>query len=163
MISIIVAIAENNAIGKKGDLLCHLPADLKHFKDITSAHTVIMGERTWFSLPKHPLPNRRNIVLTDVAGKQFDGADSVYSIAEAQAAVSQDEEAFIIGGGMVYRQFLPIADKLYITHIHHSFEDADTYFDTINPDIWKAVSAERHEADEKNPYGYTFTEYERKV
>lgn len=162
MISIIVAIAENNAIGKKGDLLCHLPADLKHFKDITSAHTVIMGERTWFSLPKHPLPNRRNIVLTDVAGKQFDGADSVYSIAEAQAAVSPDEEAFIIGGGMVYRQFLPIADKLYITHIHHSFEDADTYFDEIRPDIWKAVTAERHEADEKNPYAYTFTEYLRK-
>ena len=162
MISIIVAIAENNAIGKKGDLLCHLPADLKHFKDITSAHTVIMGERTWFSLPKHPLPNRRNIVLTDVAGKQFDGADSVYSIAEAQAAVSPDEEAFIIGGGMVYRQFLPIADKLYITHIHHSFEDADTYFDEIRPDIWKAVTVERHEADEKNPYAYTFTEYLRR-
>lgn len=162
MISIIVAIAENNAIGKKGDLLCHLPADLKHFKTITSAHTVIMGERTWFSLPKHPLPNRRNIVLTDVAGKQFEGGDAVYSIAEAQAAVSPDEEAFIIGGGMVYRQFLPLADKLYITHIHHSFPDADTYFDRIDPEVWKAVSEEHHEADENNPYAFTFTEYIRK-
>ena len=82
MISIIVAIAENYAIGKKGDLLCHMPADLKHFKDITSGKTVMMGERTFFSLPKHPLPNRRNIVLTDVAGKTFEGAEAVYSIDE---------------------------------------------------------------------------------
>ena len=77
MISIIVAVAEQNAIGKQGDLLCHLPADLKHFKDITSSRTVIMGERTWFSLPKHPLPNRRNIGLTDVQGKQFEGGEAV--------------------------------------------------------------------------------------
>lgn len=161
MISIIVAVAEENAIGKQGDLLCHLPADLKHFKQITSAHTVIMGERTWFSLPKHPLPNRRNIVLTDVAGKRFDGADSVYSIPEAQAAVKPDEEAFIIGGGMVYRQFMPLADRLYITHIHHTFEGADTFFPEISADTWKAVSSERHEADEQNPYSYTFVEYAR--
>lgn len=161
MISIIVAVAEHNAIGKQGDLLCHLPADLKHFKEITSAHTVIMGERTWFSLPKHPLPKRHNIVLTDVPGKQFEGADSVYSIAEAQAAVAPDEEAFIIGGGMVYRQFMPLADKLYITHIHHAFEGADTFFPEIAPDIWKAISSERHEADENNPYPYTFVEYAR--
>ena len=89
MISIIVAIAENYAIGKKGDLLCHMPADLKHFKQITSGHTVMMGERTFLSLPKHPLPNRRNIVLTDVKGKTFEGAETVYSIDEMVKASSR--------------------------------------------------------------------------
>lgn len=162
MISIIVAVAEQNAIGKQGDLLCHLPADLKHFKAITASHTVIMGERTWFSLPKHPLPNRRNIVLTDVQGKQFEGGEAVYSIPEAQAAVKPEEEAFIIGGGMVYRQFMPLADKLYITHIHHAFEGADTFFPEIDPAVWKQVAAERHEADENNPYPFTFAEYLRR-
>ena len=162
MISIIVAIAENYAIGKKGDLLCHLPADLKHFKQITSGRTVLMGERTFFSLPKHPLPNRRNIVLTDVPGKVFEGAEAVYSLNELCAKVSPEEEAFVIGGGMVYRQMMPLADKLYITHIHHSWEDADTFFPEIKADEWQPVSAERHEADDNNPYDFTFAEYIRK-
>ena len=160
MISIIVAVAENYAIGKKGDLLCHLPADLKHFKDITSGKTVMMGERTFFSLPKHPLPNRRNIVLTDVQGKTFEGAEAVYSIDEMMQCCN-GEEAFVIGGGMVYRQMMPLADKLYITHIHHSWPDADTFFPEIDPNIWKQISAEGHEADEKNPYAFTFAEYVR--
>ena len=163
MISIIVAIAENYAIGKKGDLLCHLPADLKHFKEITSGKTVLMGERTFYSLPKHPLPNRRNIVLTDVAGKTFEGAEAVYSLDEMEAKVQGEEEAFVIGGGMVYRQMMARADKLYITHIHHSWDDADTFFPVIDPAVWQQVSAERHEADEKNPYDFTFAEYERKL
>ena len=162
MISIIVAIAENYAIGKKGDLLCHMPADLKHFKEITSGKTVMMGERTFFSLPKHPLPNRRNIVLTDVAGNTFEGAEAVYSLDEMEKAVCDEEEAFVIGGGMVYRQMMERADKLYITHIHHSWEDADTFFPEIDSKIWKQLSAERHEADEKNPYDYTFAEYGRR-
>ena len=159
MISIIVAIAENYAIGKKGDLLCHMPADLKHFKEITSGKTVMMGERTFFSLPKHPLPNRRNIVLTDVAGKTFEGAEAVYSIDEMVKLINGEEEAFVIGGGMVYRQMMPRADKLYITHIHSSWEDADTFFPEIKESEWKLLSAERHEADDKNPYDYTFAEY----
>ena len=162
MISIIVAIAENYAIGKKGDLLCHMPADLKHFKDITSGQTVMMGERTFFSLPKHPLPNRRNIVLTDVAGKTFEGAEAVYSIDEMVQCVNGEEEAFVIGGGMVYRQMMDRADKLYITHIHHSWEDADTFFPEIKESEWKLLSAERHFADEKNPYDYTFATYGRR-
>lgn len=173
MLSIIVAIAENYAIGRKGDLLCHLPNDLRHFKQITAGSTVIMGERTFFSLPKHPLPNRRNIVLTDQVGKTFDGAEAVYSIPEvmqriaaqpnelAQNDVSTSQEAFILGGGMVYRQFMPLADKLYITHIHHTFDDADTFFPEILPQEWKLISTERHEADESNPYAYTFAEYIR--
>ena len=162
MISIIVAIAENYAIGKQGGLLCHLPEDLKHFKTITSGSTVIMGERTFYSLPKHPLPNRRNIVITDQAGKTFDGAEAAYSIEDAVRLVKGDEEAFVIGGGMVYRQFMAIADKLYITHIHHSWEDADTFFPVIEPSTWRKVSEEMHLADEKNPFDYTFTEYLRK-
>lgn len=162
MISIIVAIAENYAIGKKGDLLCHLPADLKHFKEITTGCTVLMGERTFFSLPKHPLSNRRNIVLTDVAGKTFEGAEAVYSLDELVAKVLPEEEAFVIGGGMVYRQMMPRADKLYITHIHHSWEDADTFFPEINESEWQLATSERHEADEKNPYAYTFCTYNKR-
>ena len=162
MISIIVAIAENYAIGKKGDLLCHMPTDLKHFKDITSGKTVMMGERTFFSLPKHPLPNRRNIVLTDVAGKTFEGAEAVYSIDEMMKCIQGEEEAFVLGGGMVYRQMMPLADKLYITHIHHSWEDADTFFPEIKESEWKLLNAERHFADEKNPYNYTFATYGRR-
>ncbi len=162
MISIIVAIAENYAIGKKGDLLCHLPADLKHFKEITSGKTVLMGERTFYSLPKHPLPNRRNIVLTDVQGKTFEGAEAVYSLEELCAKVQGEEEAFVIGGGMVYRQMMPKADKLYITHIHHSWEDADTFFPEIKEDEWKLISSEEHKADEKNPYDFTFCTYNRR-
>ena len=162
MISIIVAVAENYAIGKKGDLLCHMPADLKHFKAITSGKTVMMGERTFLSLPKHPLPNRRNIVLTDVAGKTFEGAETVYSMEELRAKSEElREEAFVIGGGMVYKQAMAFADKLYITHIHHSWPDADTFFPEIDPAVWKQISAERHSADENNPYDYTFAEYTR--
>ena len=162
MISSIVAVAENYAIGKKGDLLCHLPADLKHFKEITSGKTVLMGERTFYSLPKHPLPNRRNLVLTDVQGKTFEGAEAVYSLDELCAKVQGEEEAFVIGGGMVYRQMMPIADKLYITHIHHSWDDADTFFPEIKETEWKLISSEEHQADEKNPYDFTFCTYNRR-
>ena len=162
MISIIVARAENYAIGKKGDLLCHMPEDLKHFKAITSGKTVMMGERTFLSLPKHPLPNRRNIVLTDVKGKTFEGAETGYSLDEMVQAVQGEEEAFVIGGGMVYRQMMERADKLYITHIHHSWEDADTFFPEIKDEEWQLISAERHSADDKNPYDYTFAEYGRR-
>ena len=162
MISIIVAIAQNYAIGKKGDLLCHLPADLKHFKEITSGKTVLMGERTFYSLPKHPLPNRRNIVLTDVQGKTFEGAEAVYSLQDLCAKVQGEEEAFVIGGGMVYRQMMPLADKLYITHIHHSWDDADTFFPEIKEDEWKLISSEEHKADEKNPYDFSFCTYNRR-
>lgn len=159
MLSIIVAIAENNAIGQKGDLLCHLPADLKHFKETTSGHTVLMGERTYLSLPKRPLPKRRNIVLTDVAGRTYEGAEMAYSIPELLELVKNEDEAFVIGGGTVYRQFLPLADKLYITHIHHAFPEADTFFPEIDPAIWQQTAAEKHLADTDNPYDFTFTEY----
>lgn len=161
MISIIVAIAENYAIGKKGGLLCHLPADLQHFKQITSGHPVIMGERTYLSLPKHPLPNRKNIVVSDNPAFDDPLAIVVRSIPEALQHVDADEEAFVIGGGMIYRQFMGIADKLYITHIHHSWDDADTFFPVIEPHVWRQTAAEYREADEKNPYPLTYAEYLR--
>lgn len=161
MLSIIVAISQENAIGKAGGLLCHLPNDLKHFKEITLGSTVIMGERTFYSLPKHPLPKRQNIVITDQQGKSFEGAQAVYSIEEALESVKSDTNAFVIGGGSIYRQMMPYADKLYITHIHHSWDDADTFFPAIREDEWHLVSEEHHAADADNPYPYTFAEYER--
>lgn len=160
MISIIVAIAENNAIGRQGDLLCHISADLKHFKAVTTGHTVVMGRATYLSLPRRPLPNRRNIVLT-TGTAPIEGAEVVHSIDEALAAVQGEEEAFVIGGGQVYRQMLPMADRLYITHIDATFPDADTFFPAIDPEEWTLVSEEKYGSDESNPYPYRFCEYQR--
>lgn len=163
MLSIIVAIDENNAIGKAGRLLCHLPNDLKHFKQITLGSAVLMGRQTFLSLPKPPLPNRRNIVLTTQPDFAFDGVEVVHSIDEALALVSSaQEEVFVIGGGKVYSQMLPFAEKLYITHIHHRWDDADTFFPAIDYTEWKQIQYEDHPADERHPYSYTFAEYIRR-
>ena len=163
MLSIIVAIDENNAIGRKGDLLCHMSADMKHFKEITTGQKVLMGSKTYLSLPKRPLPNRENIVITSHVGKRFEGATStVYTINGLRKKVKANENGFVIGGGMIYKEMFPYVDKLYVTHIHHSWDDADTFFPKIDSAIWKQLSAEKHEADEKNPYDYTFAEYIRK-
>ncbi len=162
MLSLIVAIDEKNAIGIDGDMLCYLPNDLRHFKETTSGHTVIMGKRTLFSLPKYPLPNRRNIVLSSQPDTRIEGVEWVRSIEEAQQAVATEEEAFIMGGGTVYKQFMPLADKLYITHIHHAFPAADTYFPEIDLSIWQQIACKRHEADERHAYAYSFCEYVRR-
>src|SRR5574344_1752564 len=127
MISIIVAIAQNLAIGKNNDLLWHLSADLKHFKQLTSGHTVLMGERTFYSLPVHPLPKRRNIVITDNTHLKLDGCEMAYGITDAVKLCHADEESFVIGGGSIYRQFMDIADTLYITWVYKDFE-ADTFY-----------------------------------
>jgi len=152
-IAIIVATAQNFAIGRNNDLLFHLPNDLKRFKKITSGHAVIMGKKTLFSLPNGPLPNRRNIVITDVPGETFDGCETVYSIDEAVAIVRNEELAFVIGGGMIYRQFYPIAGKLFLTMAHQDFE-ADTFFPEINFNEWKELSRETL-FDEKNNFSYS--------
>ena len=107
-ISIIVAIAQNNAIGKDNKLLWHIPEDLKRFKRLTTGRTIVMGKRTFESLPTHPLPNRRSIVITDIAGEIIPGCVMAYSIDEAIDLMDEQEENFIIGGGSVYSQFLPI-------------------------------------------------------
>jgi len=158
-IAIIVAIAKNFAIGKNNDLLFHLPDDLKRFKKITSGHAVIMGKKTLFSLPKGPLPNRRNIVISDIPGETFKGCETVYSIAEAVEVVKDEQIAFVIGGGMIYRQFYPIAGKLYLTLAHKNFE-ADTFFPEINFEEWRELSREDL-FDEKNNFNYSNIDLER--
>ena len=161
-ISIIAAVAENRAIGKENNLLCHLPADLKRFKNLTTGHTVIMGRRTFESLPNGALPNRDNIVIT-TTGKEQAGIQICRSIPEALACIKEEEtEIFIIGGATVYQTFLPLADKLYLTHIHHTFADADTFFPEIRSEEWKIAQTEEHLPDEQHPYAYTFTDYIRK-
>lgn len=160
-ISIIVAIAENNAIGKDNQLLWHLPEDLKRFKRITEGHKIIMGKNTYYSLPKRPLLKRTNVILTDKPGEQIDDCVMTYSIEDVISICDTDKENFIIGGGSVYRQFLPIAQTLYITKVHESFE-ADIFFPPIDPVIWEVISIENHLKDDKHPYDYSFVTYKRK-
>ncbi len=152
-ISIIVAVAENFAIGKNNDLLFHLPTDLKRFKKITTGHSLIMGRNTLLSLPNWPLPHRRHIVITDRPDDSFPGCEIVYSVEEALALVKDEAEAFVIGGGMVYRQFYPLAGKLYLTLVHKPFE-ADTYFPEINFDEWDETDREGL-FDEENGFAYS--------
>ncbi|MBN1338028.1 MAG: dihydrofolate reductase [Bacteroidales bacterium] len=161
-ISIIVAIARNNAIGKDNRLLWHLREDLKRFKKLTTGHTVVMGKRTYFSLPVRPLPNRRHIVITDIPGEQIDDCVMAWSIEDAILKMDPEGENFIIGGASVYRQFLPYAGKLYITWVHEFFE-ADTFFPELDLADWEVVSEEDFpEPDDKNPYPYTYAIYRRK-
>jgi dihydrofolate reductase len=161
-ISIIVAVAKNNAIGKDNKLLCHLSEDLKRFKKLTSGYTVVMGKNTYYSLPTRPLPNRRNIVITDVADEQIDTCVMAYSIEDAISKMDADKENFIMGGASIYRQFLPHADKLYITWIHHEFE-ADTFFPEVKETEWEIISKEDFNiTDEKNPFPYSYVIYTRR-
>jgi len=160
-ISIIVAVAKNNAIGKDNKLLWHLSEDLKRFKKLTTGHYIVMGKSTYFSLPKRPLPNRTHIVLTDVPGEQIDGCIMAYSIEDAIKKMHPEEENFIIGGASIYRQFLSHASKLYITWVEESFE-ADTFFPILNEEEWEIISQEHFpEPNEKNPYPYKYVIYSR--
>lgn len=150
--TIIVAIAKNNAIGKNNDLLWHISGDLKRFKEITSGHTVIMGRKTFFSLPKGALPNRRNIVITDCSDDCCPGAEKVSSIEEAIHVCDPEAENFIIGGGMIYKQFLPIADKIYLTVVNKIY-DADVFFPEINNDEWTFETEAEH-PEHDPPFDY---------
>lgn len=158
----IAAVARGGAIGAKGDLLCHMSADLRRFKALTTGHTVIMGRKTFASLPKGALPNRRNIVITHDDGWSADGAERAGSVEQALAMVAGDEtEAFVIGGAQIYRQSIALARRLYITEIDADFPDADVFFPEIDASCWRVESSERHESDERNPYNYTFVNYVR--
>ena len=159
-ISIIVAIAKNNAIGKDNRLLWHLSDDLKRFRKLTDGHTLIMGRNTFLSLPNGALPNRRHIVISDIPDESFKGCEMARSIEEAIELAGELDECFIIGGGMVYSQFLPVAGKLYLTQVDQSFE-ADTFFPEINFRQWKALHTERVDSGGKNEYPHTYTEYVR--
>lgn len=159
-LSIIVAIAENNAIGHENKLLYWLPNDLKRFKSLTTGHTIIMGRKTFESLPKGALPNRRNIVLSrqDI---EFPGAEHYHSLEIALKNCENEEEVFIIGGASVYQEALPMADKLYITHIEDTPDQADAFFPAIDTSVWKETSREAHPTDEKHLYPYCFVDYQR--
>lgn len=160
-ISIIAVIDENNAIGKDNKLLWHLPGDLKRFKKLTSGHTVIMGRNTFLSLPKGALPNRTNIVITDIPGEEFPGCIMSHSIEDAIDKCQDKDECFIIGGGMIYQQFLPHASKLYITLVH-AFAAADTYFPEINYNEWEEILRENHTPSGESEPDYSYIIYKRK-
>jgi len=160
-LSIIVAIAADNGIGFNNKLLAHLSSDLKRFKSITSGHPVVMGRNTWFSLPNRPLPKRQNIVITNIPGETFEGADTVYNIDDAIAICPENQESFIIGGAMIYQQFFPKANKLYITRINKTFE-ADTWFPEITEKEWKIESESEIFSDENTGLYYQYINFIRK-
>ena len=160
-ISIIVAIAENLAIGKDNDLLWHISDDLKRFKRITKGHQVIMGKNTYLSLPFKPLPNRTNIVITDNKSESFEGCTSVHSIEEALTYCTENEESFIIGGASIYSQFFPYANKLYLTRVRKTFE-ADTFFREIDFNDWKLIDKEDIEIDDSVDFTYSYETYVKK-
>lgn len=157
-VTIVVAIAENYAIGKNNQLLWHMPADLKHFKNITTGHTVIMGRKTYDSVGK-PLPNRRNIIVTRQDIK-IEGCEVVKSIEDALALCANEDEVFIVGGAEIYKLAMSKTDRIYLTIIHHSF-DADTLFPEIDYMEWKETAREDHRPDERNKFPYSFITLER--
>jgi dihydrofolate reductase len=161
-ISIIVAVDRNMAIGNDNKLLFWLPNDLKRFKALTTGNTIIMGRRTFESLPKGALPNRRNIVLTSRADAQFAGAESFTSLEAALAACREDEHIYIIGGETLYRRAMEVADELCITEIDSAAPEADAYFPEIKAEVWKEKSRDAHPADEKHLCPYAFVDYERR-
>lgn len=160
MISIIVAVSDDLGIGKDNKLLWHISDDLKRFKRLTTGNTIIMGKKTWESLPKRPLPGRKNIVLTDDPKDCFDCSVTAFSIDDAISKCLPGEDIFVIGGGSVYRQFMEIADRLYITHIHRK-SPADVFFPKIDPEIWKVVEETEFKTDGPEIIPYTYTIYDR--
>jgi len=158
IVSIVVAIAQNYAIGKDNKLLWHLPKDLKHFKEITSGGTIIMGRKTYDSVGR-PLPNRRNIVITRQQ-IEITGCEVVNSLQAALDLCRDHQEVFIVGGAEIYKQAMPFTNRIYLTVVHQDFE-GDTYFPEIKRDIWKETERADHEADEKNVLSFSFITLER--
>ena len=161
-IAIIVAMDENNAIGKDQQLLTHLPNDLRHFKNITSGHTVVMGRKTFESLPNGALPNRKNIVLSSNPAFEAGGVTVCGSLDEAIALCESEEAVFIIGGASVYKEALRQADVLYLTRIYHVFEGADTFFPHIDNGRWRVEEKKENGTDDLHPYPYTFFTLKRR-
>lgn len=157
----LVAADEANGIGVNNQLLCHLPADLKYFKQVTTGHCIAMGRKTYDSIGK-PLPNRTNIVITRNKDLVIEGCIMVNSIEEAieLAKTKNETELVIIGGGVIFEGALPLAGKVYLTRIHHIF-NADTFFPVLDEKVFTQTKNEYHEADEKNAYPFSFQVYER--
>ncbi len=161
IISIIVAADEQNGIGINNNLLCHLPADLKYFKQVTSGHCIVMGRKTYESIGK-PLPNRTNIVVTRNHNLNIDGCVVVTSLQEAvnYAKNNNETELMITGGGTIYADAINWCNKVYLTRIHHTF-NADTFFPEVSKHGFKLTSSAKHAADEKHAYSYTFEVWEK--
>lgn len=161
MVSLLVAISENNVIGKDNQLIWHLPEDLKFFKRVTLGHHIIMGRKTFESIGR-VLPGRTSVIITrNKSYKAPEDCIVVNSLSEALEMAKNDEEAFVIGGGEIFKEAIPISDKVYLTIIHEHFE-GDTFFPKLNLEEWKEVKNERHQPDEKNKYHYSFLEFVRK-
>lgn len=156
MLNIIAAIASNRAIGNDNKLLYWLPNDLKRFKALTTGHTIIMGRKTFDSLPKGALPNRRNIVLSRSVST-IDGCDVYGSLEEALQHCTADEDIYIIGGASVYEQALPLADRLCLTEVHDTPAEADAFFPEFTG--WRETWREDHDTDEKHAQKYSFVDY----
>lgn len=163
-ISMIAAMASNRVIGVNNDIPWHLPDDFKYFKNTTAGYYVIMGRKNWESLPKNfqPLPNRTNIIITTQKDYQAEGATIVHSLEDALAIAEQakEKEAFIIGGGVIYRMGLAVSDKIYLTEIHGEFE-GDVTFPELDKEIWKETSRIHHPKDEKHSHSFDFVIYEK--
>ena len=161
MLSIIVAKAKNNIIGKDNKMIWHLPEDLKHFKELTTGHTIIMGRKTFESLGK-PLPNRKHIIFSQNPDFKVndENVEVVHSLLQIQDLIEEKEEAFVIGGAMIYNFLMPYVKKMYVTEIEKDF-DGDTFFPRIDNNIWKETSREKGIEDEKNDFDYFFVTYER--
>lgn len=157
-ISIIAAVARNRAIGNDNKLIYRLPDDMKRFKALTTGNTVLMGRKTFESLPKGALPNRRNIVLSRTQ-RDFPGCDTYSSLDEALKHCSENEDIYIIGGAEVYAQALPLADRLCLTEIDDTPDEADAFFPEYNG--WHEVSREEHATDERHAHPFAFVDYER--
>ncbi|MGI4020492.1 MAG: dihydrofolate reductase [Janthinobacterium lividum] len=153
IISLVVAVSANQVIGKNNQLIWHLPADLKHFKQLTTGHTVFMGRKTYDSIGK-PLPNRRNIVISRSVN-QLEGCEIAPSLEAALKLSSEEKKIFIIGGAEIYRQSLLLANRIYLTRIHQDF-DGDTFFPEIDLKIWQETERENFLPDEKNKLSYSF-------
>ena len=161
-LSIIVAIAQNGAIGKNNDLLWHLSGDLKRFKKLTTGHPVVMGRKTWESLPKRPLPGRKNIVFTQNPDFEAEGAEVVHSVNELFKTLKDcDEEVFVMGGAAIYQLLLPFANRLYITRVYRDYE-ADVFFPTIDMSEFTLVNLGEPMFDEESGLDYAYEEYDRK-
>lgn len=158
-ITLIAAISSNNVLGKDNKLIWHISADLKRFKRLTSGHCVIMGRKTFESLP-YALPKRTNIVLTRNRNYIAKGALVVHSVAEALANTDEDLQPFILGGGEIYTLFLPLAHKIELTQIHHEFE-GDAFFPLIDFSVWELLSKEDHFRQAEQPYNYSFLTYRK--
>lgn len=161
IISIIVAMAENNAIGKDNQLLWHIPNDLRHFKKTTTGHTIVMGSKTFNSMPFKPLPNRRSVVITRQQNGNFPKSEVAHSIEEAISLMDDNRENFVIGGGSIYEQFMPLAQKMYLTIVHKPF-DAEVFFPEINWDEWMEESRTRADDDPDVQFSYSFVTLLRK-